>query len=169
MKPTLVAAGADLDRVAVYDPSKFKGSPLTLPDDLDLVKSAVKEVNAKLLVIDPAASFFTCNANSDQAVRKALVPLEELAKKKGLAVLIVRHLNKGNSGNPLYRASGSIQWIAAARSALPGHRSDRFEHPRYRRQPDGRIPAQGHAFQTRPGDQGAEALRRRRAPREAEA
>jgi hypothetical protein len=118
VKPSLLAAGADIDRVFVYDPTQFKGSPLTLPDDLPLVQNAVEEVEAKLLIIDPAASFFKCNPNSDTDVRKALAPLDELAKEEDLAVLIVRHLRKANSGNILYRASGSIQWVAFARSAL---------------------------------------------------
>jgi AAA domain len=118
VKPTLKAAGADIDRVFVYDPGKFKGKPLTLPDDMDLVKDAVNTVKAKLLVIDPTAAFFDCNPSSGQSVRKALRPLVELAESKNLAVLLISHMNKGNNGNPLYRASGSIQWVATVRSAL---------------------------------------------------
>lgn len=118
VKPSLQAAGADLNRIFAYDPSKFKGQPLTLPEDMDLVKDAVKTVKAKLVVIDPTAAFFNCNPSSGQGVRKALRPLIDLAESKGLAVLLVSHMNKGNNGNPLYRASGSIQWIATVRSAL---------------------------------------------------
>jgi len=118
VKPDLIALGADIDRALVYDPSNFQGKPLTLPDDIGLVEDAVAEVHAKLVVIDPAAAFFNCNANSDQSVRKALKPLAELAESEGIAVLLVRHPNKAGSKNPLYQASGSIAWIAAARSAL---------------------------------------------------
>jgi hypothetical protein len=118
VKPALQAAGADVNRGFVYDPRNFKGQPLTLPEDLGLVKDAVKEVKAKLVVIDPTAAFFTCNPSSGQSVRKALRPLIELAESKKLAVLLVSHMNKNNNGNTLYRASGSIQWVATVRSAL---------------------------------------------------
>ena len=118
VKPSLQAAGADLNRVFVYDPSKFTGDPLTLPDDMDLVKDAVKAVKAKLLVIDPTSAFFNCNFCSGQSVRKALRPLIELAESKNLAVLLVSHLNKTKKENPLYQGNGSIQWVATVRSGL---------------------------------------------------
>jgi len=118
VRPTLAAAGADMNRVFVYDPSLFLGQPLKVPDDTNLIKKAVDEVHAKLVVIDPVTAFFTCSANSDQAVRKALKPLVELAADKKLAVLLVHHLSKGNNRNPLHQAAGSIAWVAASRSAL---------------------------------------------------
>ena len=40
------------------------------------------------------------------------------AERHGVAVLAVRHLTKGGSGNLLYRGLGSIGVIASARSAL---------------------------------------------------
>ena len=118
VKPALTAAGADLTRVFIYDPKKFADQPLRLPDDLDLVGEAADQIHAKLVVVDPTTVFFSCNANSDQSVRKALKPLADFAEDKGLAVLLVRHLNKANAHNPLYQAAGSIAWIAAARCAI---------------------------------------------------
>jgi hypothetical protein len=118
VKPALAAAGADLNRIFIYDPKKFVGQPLVLPDDLSLIKEAAAAVQAKLLVIDPVTVFFACNANSDQSVRKSLKPLASYAEHAGLAVMLVRHLNKSNSGNLLYQASGSIAWTAAARCAI---------------------------------------------------
>ena len=118
LKPTLVAAGADLNRIFIYDPKKFGDQPLTLPDDLELVGEAAVKVDAKLVIIDPTTVFFACNVNSDQSVRRALKPVANFAKKLGLAVLLVRHLVKANTGNPLHQAAGSIAWIAAARCAM---------------------------------------------------
>jgi len=118
VRPTLAAAGADMNRVFVYDPSKFVGQPLELPNDIDLIEEAVDKVHAKLVVIDPVTALFTCNPNSEQAVRKALKPVGELAADRKLAVLNVRHLSKGNRRNTLYQAAGSIAWLAASRSAL---------------------------------------------------
>lgn len=118
VKPALAAAGADLRRIYVYDHREFGSSPLRLPDDLPLIEEAVLDVGAKLLIIDPATQFFTCNANSEMSVRQALKRVSDFAETHSLAVLIIRHLNKTNSGNPLYQAGGSIAWIAAARAAF---------------------------------------------------
>ena len=62
IKPDLVEWGANLQRVFVYEPSKFGSQPLSLPGDMKLVRDAVTEVDAKLLVIDPVAAFYSCNA-----------------------------------------------------------------------------------------------------------
>ena len=83
VKPALVAAGADLDRIVVYDPKKFTGQPFALPDDLKLVEEAAADVQAKLLVIDPVLVFFSCNANSDQSVRKPAEAVGRVCGKPG--------------------------------------------------------------------------------------
>jgi hypothetical protein len=112
VRPRLEAAGADLTRIAVLPTST------TLPDGLPVVKEAARKVKAKLFVIDPLMAFLGANANVDQAVRKALTPLADFADTTNMAVLMVRHLNKGGGLHALYRGSGSIGIIAAARSAL---------------------------------------------------
>jgi hypothetical protein len=116
VKPALAAAGADLNRILVYDPREFSNRPLILPDDLSLVQEAVAEVQARLIVIDPAPEFFNCNSNSEQSVRRALRPLAELAESAKLAILLILHLNKHCTTNSLYRTIGSIAWNAAARA-----------------------------------------------------
>ena len=118
VKPVLKAADADLAKVFVYDPAKFGDAPLSLPADLKLVRNAVHEVDAKLVVIDPATALITCNPNADKSVRDALDPLAKLAAEYGLAVVVVRHLHKSAGKSLLYRGAGSIAWVAAARSGL---------------------------------------------------
>ena len=118
VRKSLKSCGADIGRVFVYDPRLFKDEPFLLPDDLGLVEEAVDSVNAKLVLIDPAANFVNCNANSEQSVRKALKALGDFAARKKISILLVRHLNKGGGSNILYHASGSIAWTAAARVAF---------------------------------------------------
>lgn len=118
VKPTLASVGADLTKVSVHDPKQFAGQPLSLPNDLDVIEHAVALVNAKLVVVDPVSVFIDCNANNELSVRKALKPLAEFAENEGLGILLVRHLSKANAGNPLYQATGSIAWTAAARSEI---------------------------------------------------
>jgi hypothetical protein len=107
-----------LARVYAYDRRRFLQEPLVLPADLQIIETAIGEVAAKLVVIDPLAAFLGANANSDQSVRRALGPLVSLAERLDVAIVIVRHLVKTATGSPLYRGGGSIGIIAAARSAL---------------------------------------------------
>ncbi|WP_439626861.1 AAA family ATPase [Gemmata sp.] len=118
VEPVLQAADADPDRVFVYDPAAFGDAPLRLPADLKLVRTAVQQVGAKLVVVDPATALIACNPNADRSVRDALRPLAELAAEYELAVVVVRHLHKSGGGSLLHRGAGSIARVAAARSGL---------------------------------------------------
>lgn len=51
-------------------------------------------------------------------VRGFLLPLAELAKEYDIAILIVRHLRKAETDAAIHRGMGSIDFIAAVRSAL---------------------------------------------------
>lgn len=62
----------------------------------------------------PAAT----DSHRDQDIRSLLAPLAQLAARMGVAILIVRHLNKRSGGSPLYRGGGSIGIVGAARSGL---------------------------------------------------
>jgi hypothetical protein len=121
--PRLIAAGADLDLVAtVLLDRDGRGNvrPLTVPDDLGRVRFAVERVNAALVVIDPIMAYLgqKTNSNNDSYVRQALAPLKEFAEELGVAVLLVRHLNKNGDLKAEYRGGGSIGFTAQARSAL---------------------------------------------------
>src|SRR5215208_1921626 len=93
---------------------------LGIPEDLGTIERAIKQVDAELVIIDPIMAFMgeEVNPNSDKEVRRALTPVKQLAERLGVAVLIVRHLNKTPGGNHLYRGGGSIGIIGAARAGL---------------------------------------------------
>lgn len=124
IRPRLEAAGADLSRVKVVTtvPSKDEGKPdriPIIPDDLNMIGYAIEDVGARLLIIDPmVAHLGNINSYKDQDVRSALAPLSEFASAHGVAVVLIRHLNKREGGNPLYRGGGSIGIIGAARIGL---------------------------------------------------
>jgi hypothetical protein len=79
----------------------------------------VKDKHAALVVIDPLMAFLSSHIDShkDQDVRKVLAPLGYMASRTGAAVVVVRHMNKGQ-GSALYRGSGSIGIVGAARAGL---------------------------------------------------
>ena len=123
IRPRLDAAGADVDRVLALEvvPDVEGGERLpTLPIDAHYILTAVRLMGACLVVVDPLSAYLgvTINSHRDQDCRRALWPLAKLAEETGAAVVVVRHLNKGNASNPLYRGGGSIGIIGAARLGL---------------------------------------------------
>jgi len=123
IRPRFDAAGGDPSKVvAVSTVPDAEGNErqIAIPDDLHIIEAAIERVGAVLVVIDPLMAFLPGEVNShrDQDVRRALAPLARLAERTAAAVVVVRHLNKGQGGNPLYRGGGSIGIVGAARSGL---------------------------------------------------
>jgi hypothetical protein len=128
LKPRLEAAGGDPLRVRVLNTSEtFDSKKLriydrvfSLSEDLDVLEKAIKTMQASLVILDPLMAILGSNVDSsrDQAIREVFTPLEQLAEQTGCAMLIIRHLNKVGSSNPLYRGAGSIGIIAAARAGF---------------------------------------------------
>jgi AAA domain len=112
----LIAAGADLSRVQVFDREPGEAF-LRLPGQVRRLEDAIARSGARYVVLDPIMSFLDSSVNiaSDQSVRAALAPLADLAQRHGCAIQMVRHLNKGRSKNALYRGLYSIGFIASCR------------------------------------------------------
>jgi Bifunctional DNA primase/polymerase, N-terminal/AAA domain len=120
IRPRLDAAGGDPTRVVALDLVGEDKHPLTLPDDLSYVEAAVRRVGATVVIVDPLMAYLSGDVNShrDQDVRRALRPLAEMAERLGVAVVVIRHLNKMSGGPAIYRGGGSIGIIGAARVGL---------------------------------------------------
>ena len=123
LRPRLEAAGADLDRVIVSSAIFDAGDGprlLTLPDDLLLIEESITQRAATLVVLDPLNAFLSGKVDShrDQDIRRVLAALTMMAVRTGVALLLIRHLNKSVSSNPIYRGGGSIGITAAARAAF---------------------------------------------------
>jgi DNA polymerase I-like protein with 3'-5' exonuclease and polymerase domains len=116
IRPRFDAASGDPEKVVLLGTEELLG----IPEDLGTIERAIKQVDAELVIIDPIMAFMgeEVNPNSDKEVRRALTPVKQLAERLGVAVLIVRHLNKTPGGNHLYRGGGSIGIIGAARVGL---------------------------------------------------
>src|SRR5262249_8218950 len=119
--PRLKATGADLSRIVLLAGLRDSDS-VRLPTlaDLEAIRHAITLVNAKLVIIDPLMAYLPGRVDShrDQDIRSSLAPLAALAAETGVAVLVIRHLNKTEGKNALYRGGGSIGIIGAARSGL---------------------------------------------------
>ncbi len=120
IRPRLAALGADLARVFVLRPHLDTGAPLSFPPAVGLLDAAILQTGARLVVIDPIMAFLDPSVvtASDQAIRRALLPLALLAERRHCAILLVRHLNKSGRSHALYRGGGSIGLVGACRSAF---------------------------------------------------
>lgn len=119
IRPRLQALGADLERVFVLPRTRgTTAEPFSLLTGADLLDEALTKTRARLLVIDPVVSFLGPGVfdGSDRSVRRALLPLAQLAEGHGCAVLLVRHLNKRGGSRAVYRGGGSIGFVGACRS-----------------------------------------------------
>jgi hypothetical protein len=126
--PRVRAAGGRPERVKIVgsikelDPTTgaVQERPFRLPGDTHLLERHAREVDARLIVIDPLTAFVDPRLNSfrDQDMREALGPSVRLTAELGVAALCVRHMTKGDGTNPLYRGGGSIAIIGVARSGL---------------------------------------------------
>lgn len=116
IRPRLEAAGADLRYTSVMPMEAI----LELPNDGDKLLRLAADVDAAFVVIDPLVSFLGSKVNSwnDHQVRLALAPLRMVAAELRCAMLVIRHLNKGQSEHVRDRSGGSIAFRAFARSAL---------------------------------------------------
>src|SRR5256885_9305130 len=76
-------------------------------------------VKARLVVIDPIMSVMGgTDTYKDSEVRRVLGPLKKLAEEMGVTIIIVRHLTKTETANPLHRGQGSVGFIGLVRGAL---------------------------------------------------
>lgn len=123
IRPRLDAAGGDASRVYVLTGLEMNGDPerpLILPDDMAVLRAAIRSHDAKLVVIDPLGAALSGRVDSwkDADVRRALAPLARLAEETGAAIVVVRHVTKSAGSNAIVAGGGSIGVIGAARSAL---------------------------------------------------
>jgi len=116
VRPDLDAMGADVSRVAVPNPKR--GLPTAMLN-ASFIEQAVKQFAPKLLVIDPIIAFVgRKNPEKANETRELLSPLMQIADRHALACIIVRHFTKQVDARALYRGSGSVDFMAAVRSAF---------------------------------------------------
>lgn len=115
VKPRLLSAEADLERVLVIDDAD---NPLTLADER--IENAIRENNARLVIIDPLQAFLGANVDMNRAneVRPIFRRLAEVAQSTNCAIVMIGHLNKASGSQSTYRGLGSIDITAVVRSLL---------------------------------------------------
>lgn len=115
IKPRLISAGADCERVAFI---KDGDDTLTLDDQR--ISEALERTSARLLIIDPIQSYIRQDGDMQSATRMRTIlrRLSSMAEKYRCAMILIGHLNKASGGKNIYRGLGSIDITAIARSVL---------------------------------------------------
>lgn len=126
--PRLLAAGADLDRVAFIDatvrddtnPANAYDVPLDLPGDFPLLGKTIEHNDIGLVILDAAKSVMNANLNDykDTDVRKFLEPMSMLAEKTGCTFVGLAHFGKKETADTGKLLSGSSAWSQVARSVM---------------------------------------------------
>lgn len=122
IKPRANVAGADTRRIHTFEFVRHGDEQWfpSFPDDVGALEHLVRSVGARAVVLDPLTAYLgsEIDAHRDHDVRRVLTPLARMATETGAAVLAVRHLNKSQTAQVLYRGSGSIGFTAAARGSM---------------------------------------------------
>lgn len=126
IRPRLDAAKADPTRVHIVsgiESFTARGDVerrlLSLRHDVEAIREAALDLpECRLIVIDPVSAYLGgLDGHNNAEVRALLAPLADLGRDVGAAIVAVTHLNKGSGGQALYRATGSLAFVAAARAA----------------------------------------------------
>lgn len=116
VRPHLDQLGADVMRIAIPNPGRGLATTML---NASFIEDAVKIQRPALVIVDPVIAF-AGRKNTDKAndVRELLSPLMGIAEKYALACLVIRHFTKQADTKAMYRGSGSIDFMAACRSAF---------------------------------------------------
>lgn len=121
VRPRIDLLGGDPSTIFVLEAVRDeKGErAFNLLRDVEALEEAVATKLARLVIIDPLSAYLAgTDSHKSAEVRQALAPLAKMGERTGAAILAVMHLNKSDSANALYRASGALDFVAAARSVI---------------------------------------------------
>lgn len=126
IRPRLDRAGADTTRVVALEAvsrvgqgGKLLERGITLADIPDVERAQKQTPGVRLVIIDPISAYLPADSDShnNAEIRQVLTPLAKLAAQYRVAIVMVTHLNKSSGSRAMYRATGSLAFTAAARSA----------------------------------------------------
>lgn len=121
--PRLAALGADMDRILLEDgliTDNDQPGWVQLRQHILQIEEAIVANEIGLVIIDPVSSYID-DANSDREsdVRQALMPVVDMAERRGCTVLLIRHVSKsGQTSRAASRILGSTAWHDVPRSVL---------------------------------------------------
>jgi len=139
LKPRLLEAGADLERITLMqgvmledDDGTERAGMVLLPRDLDVLENLIAEQRAGMVVMDVLAAYTGSNngqnPNNDAAIRTMLNPLTHMLDRQRVCGLALRHWTKAGDDDLVMRGGGSIAYSAAARHIYACVQHPEHEH-----------------------------------------
>jgi hypothetical protein len=122
--PRLLSAGADLNRMQFVDGIKGKGdkpSPFCLAQYQAMEAHLAANPSIRLVVIDPAGAYIGRSGvddYNDSQLRSLLGPMAELAARREVTILLIKHLVKGATTKAVHKVGGSAGYVNAVRAAF---------------------------------------------------
>ena len=131
IKPRLRVAGADMDRVKIISALTNTALPVSFPQHLTQLAELVRTSDAALVIIDPLDAFLgeDVDSHKNAEVRRAIMPLAQIAESTNCTIIILGHLNKSAQSSVMYRFGGSIAFTAAPRACFAFARSEDEKNP----------------------------------------
>lgn len=115
IKPRLITLRANTKNIiAIPEPVSFTENGAQAVDE------AIKQVKPLLVIIDPLVAYLGGKIDLHKAneTREIMARMTRIAEENKVAIVLVRHLTKGNKDKAIYRGLGSIDLTAAVRSVL---------------------------------------------------
>jgi len=169
IRPRLDAVDADVDHVFILTAIQDMNNDGELVergfcldrdiDQLDRLLAAKPDI--RLVSVDPVTAYMgRTDSHNNSEVRAVLARLATIAARHKVAVVVVTHLNKSAQLNAMYRATGSLAFVAAARAVFavtkdPAEPDRRLLLPIKNNLGDDRT---GYAYQLVTADNGAPVL-----------
>lgn len=116
--------GIDLDKFYVlegYHDEDGRLMPFSKERVVDLIAALDDPQfhDVRMMIVDPWGRYLDDDDNSEKLIRRAIAPLEELARKKNVTILILGHTNKSTEyTQAIHRISGHNAFKNVARSVL---------------------------------------------------
>lgn len=115
LKPRLQSLGANMEHVWLSD------DMFTLNrDSVGRIAEAIDQLGANVFILDPFVAYAGGDADFNQSnqVRAIMAPLRMIAAEREIAVLVVHHARKDESGDAQDTAMGSADFANGVRSQL---------------------------------------------------
>jgi hypothetical protein len=122
--PRLLAAGADVSRVHVLEGVRDEDGhllPFSLAHLQPLDDHLAAAPDVRLLTIDPITGYVGragVRDHHDAELRAVLEPLAELADRRAVTIITVKHLNKDEAKSVSGRVGGSIAYVNVPRACF---------------------------------------------------
>jgi putative DNA primase/helicase len=121
IRPRLEALEADCRRIHALTGIREAGQEraVSLAHDLAQLEVVIERTGACLIGVDPLSAYLgDRDSYKDPDIRRVLGPVATLAERTSTAIVGIMHLTKDQQRRALYRALGSIAFVAAARVVL---------------------------------------------------